>query len=63
MGKLAKLLGIEYVTWSVASAAIGPASGLSVNGADESSGSGSIEITAVAWRSQNETMACVPTSQ
>ena len=33
--------------WSTASAAIGPTSGFNVKGPDPSSGSGSIEITAV----------------
>ena len=40
------MFGIAYVTWSTAAASIGPMSGLNVYGASESSGWGSIEITA-----------------
>ena len=47
VGKLARFLESEYVKWSVAADGIAPTNGLRVKGADESSGWGSIDITAV----------------
>ena len=47
VGNPEDLFSIEYVTWSVASDAILPTSGFRVNGAESSSGDGSIDITAV----------------